>query len=131
MRSQFFQNIEFFPVSVKSWRVIKKCEKYHKIERSAKQTTTFLRYAVIRRSQTRRSDENLKSGSLETPQTSATVSKIENDQVVNDRSLEDQTKLIKDPEAKKPDVPEDWDAKIDDAEGSRFFIHFQFNPKFR
>ena len=76
---------------------------------------------MIRRSQTGRSDENLKRGSLEIPQTSATVSKIENDQVVNDRSLEDPTKLIKNPEAKKP---EDWDdrAKIDDAEGAFLFI---------
>ena len=69
---------------------------------------------MIRRSQRRRSDENSKTGSLESPQTSATVSKIENDKVVNDRSL-------KDPEAKKP---EDWDdrAKIDDAEGAFLFI---------
>ena len=60
------------------------------------------------------SNENLKRGCLESPQTSATVSKI-NDQVVNDRSLEDPTK------AKKP---EDWDdcAKIDDAEGAFLFI---------
>ena len=58
------------------------------------------------------------------------ISKIENDQVVNDRSLEDPTKLIKNPEAKKP---EDWDdrAKIDDAEGAEgAFFSFLIQPKF-
>ena len=68
-------------------------------------------------------------GSLESPQTSAKVAKIENDKVIIDGSLEDvwdflPAKFIKDPEAKKP---EEWDdrAKIDDPEGTFY------NSKFR